>query len=249
MFSAGSLDLCDLWTDGDQNPIENEPVFSTVPVMIFNGEFDPITPPNWGELAAQTLPKSRVVTFPGVGHGASFSGSACARQITVAFFDQPAAQPDTSCIGDVTPIHWITDDLTDSLADMEAKLENSGLWELQDHDPGMLRNYEYWEQIDDVGSLEITDYTASWLPFQDEMDWLDETFGDWGKYSVQNHCQSGGLSLYELEVGWYLDYPVRYWLDRRDPDRLRLVELWIPDYSYTSIDKHSAALFPELPHC
>ena len=35
------------------------------------GEFDPVTPPAWGQRAAQTLEKAYYIEYPEIGHGAS----------------------------------------------------------------------------------------------------------------------------------------------------------------------------------
>jgi len=57
-----------LWPKGMPDPIENRPVTSNVPVLIASGELDPDTPPNYAEETARTLPRSRVVSFPGFSH-------------------------------------------------------------------------------------------------------------------------------------------------------------------------------------
>ena len=64
----------------------------------------PITPPYYGSEAAQTLPRSHFFEFPGFGHGALSAQSAetarprCAMQLVSAFFDDPLAEPDGSCV-------------------------------------------------------------------------------------------------------------------------------------------------------
>ncbi len=44
---------------------------SSIPTLILSGSFDAITPPGWGEIAAQTLPNSTVLVIPAVGHFAA----------------------------------------------------------------------------------------------------------------------------------------------------------------------------------
>jgi pimeloyl-ACP methyl ester carboxylesterase len=83
-----------------------EPVSSDVPVLILNGEFDPITPPAYGERAAETLPNSYDLTFPGYAHGAA-ADRGCADSLIAAFFDDPYVRPDTSCIADLPPLHFL----------------------------------------------------------------------------------------------------------------------------------------------
>lgn len=47
---------------------QQEPVTSAIPTLILSGEYDPVTPPASGMLAARTLSKSYYFSFPGVGH-------------------------------------------------------------------------------------------------------------------------------------------------------------------------------------
>jgi pimeloyl-ACP methyl ester carboxylesterase len=91
------LPLCAAWGAGQPDAIDNQPVSSAVPALVVSGEYDPITPPSYGELAAETLSNSTVLSFPGVGHGAVFS-SDCAMDIAKQFLADPAAKLDTACI-------------------------------------------------------------------------------------------------------------------------------------------------------
>ena len=88
--------ICQIWGAGEADPIENEPVISDIRTLILAGEFDPITPPAWGELVADSLSNSFYFEFPDVGHGVSRSGE-CALGITLGFFDDPTIEPDGSC--------------------------------------------------------------------------------------------------------------------------------------------------------
>ena len=89
--------ICGLWDAGGAAPQANEPVFSELPVLILNGEFDPITPPAWGEHAAESLPNARVFTFPGIGHGAS-TVDPCPAEMFTAFLRDPSGLLDSGCI-------------------------------------------------------------------------------------------------------------------------------------------------------
>ncbi len=60
-------------------------------------EYDPITPPANGDLAAKTLPNSSKFLFPGVGHGAMLFEN-CPTQIALQFWTAPQHKPDGSCI-------------------------------------------------------------------------------------------------------------------------------------------------------
>ncbi|MGD8627037.1 MAG: alpha/beta fold hydrolase, partial [Anaerolineae bacterium] len=51
-FAFWQFRLCEVWTIEPDDPVVNEPVSSDVPALIFAGQFDPITPSAWGQLAA-----------------------------------------------------------------------------------------------------------------------------------------------------------------------------------------------------
>ena len=249
MMNGSAPDSCTAWGMPTPDPIENEPVASKVPVLIFNGQFDPITPPSWGELAAQTLPNSRVITFPGVGHGASFSGSACAVQIAAAFFSNPDAPSDAACIGD-TPVQWVTLDLTDSLATVEAKIDATDHWYSTDQQSSLYWNTERWTGNDYLGTLVVTDYLPIAFPNIDHT-WFDHLFSTWGKYVLQEQCQRGSYSLYEFTVSAPDEtiYVIRYWVDRSSPDKIRDTILSIAQSYQYDLASNSLKLVPELPNC
>jgi pimeloyl-ACP methyl ester carboxylesterase len=72
-----------------------------VPTLVLEGSFDPIIPPSYGHLAAESLSKSTFVEFPGVGHTALLTGGNCALRVVQAFLRQPDQTPDTSCASGV----------------------------------------------------------------------------------------------------------------------------------------------------
>lgn len=90
-------ELCQEWAVPPLPASVDDPVVSDIPTLVFNGQFDPITPPAFGELAAQTLSRSQVVTFPTTAHGSALAGE-CPATILYAFLDDPTAPADTSCI-------------------------------------------------------------------------------------------------------------------------------------------------------
>ncbi|MDF1597109.1 MAG: alpha/beta hydrolase [Acidimicrobiia bacterium] len=101
------LEVCELWGVGAADPIENEPVESDIPTLVLAGEFDPITPPAWGRLAAETLSNATIFDFPGLGHGTSVSDP-CALSIARAFLDDPSVEPDGSCIQEMAGPDFVT---------------------------------------------------------------------------------------------------------------------------------------------
>lgn len=75
--------------------VESQPVTSDVPALIFAGELDPDTPPEWGRRLLDRMPRARLVELRGMSHGAG--QSPCAAAITRAFLDAPAAPLDADC--------------------------------------------------------------------------------------------------------------------------------------------------------
>jgi len=92
----GTFALCKGWNVPAAPASEDQAVKSDVPTLVLSGQFDPVTPPAWGKLAASTLSKSTYVALPAAGHGASLS-EACPRRLALAYFDSPTAALDTSC--------------------------------------------------------------------------------------------------------------------------------------------------------
>ena len=91
------FEVCPTWGAKEAAPIENLPVISGVPTLVLAGEFDPITPPEWGRLAAASLSNSYYFEFPGMGHGVSVAGD-CPVSVALSFLDDPTAEPDSGCI-------------------------------------------------------------------------------------------------------------------------------------------------------
>jgi pimeloyl-ACP methyl ester carboxylesterase len=89
-------DGCAVWNTLPPNYLEDEPVVSEVPVLLLAGEYDPITPPQWAELAAETLPNSFSYTLS-VGHGVLRS-SRCGLEIAREFLANPADEPGRGCL-------------------------------------------------------------------------------------------------------------------------------------------------------
>lgn len=87
---------CGFWKVDPLDALAKQPVASDVPTLILSGSFDPITPPDYAKLAASTLPNSYFVEFPIGGHGELTSG-ACQDSVVLAFLDNPAQKPDSSC--------------------------------------------------------------------------------------------------------------------------------------------------------
>lgn len=93
------FDLCDTWSF-DAATVLGGAVASDVPTLVLAGDFDPITPPRWGKLAAEALVNSYFFTFPGVGH-AVIDGGECPVSVVMQFIATPDTAPDASCRADM----------------------------------------------------------------------------------------------------------------------------------------------------
>jgi hypothetical protein len=101
-----SFALCAGWDSGEAGPSENQPVTSEIPTLIMGGQFDPVTPPDWGRRAAETLPNSFFFEYPGEGHGTS-PGTGCAAEMMTAFLNDPTTAPDDACMQEMGPPQFI----------------------------------------------------------------------------------------------------------------------------------------------
>lgn len=77
-------------------PHENEPVTSSVPVLLLAGEFDPVTPPAWLPEAAQNMKNNQQVVISGAAHGSGLS-SQCGYQTVMGFLTDPTKKVNTAC--------------------------------------------------------------------------------------------------------------------------------------------------------
>jgi pimeloyl-ACP methyl ester carboxylesterase len=89
--------VCDNWQSGIADPIDNTPVVSDIPTLVFAGRYDPITPPSWGMLAAETLTNSYFYEFPANGHGV-MRDNTCGLDIGLQFINDPLTPPDATCL-------------------------------------------------------------------------------------------------------------------------------------------------------
>jgi pimeloyl-ACP methyl ester carboxylesterase len=70
---------------------------SNIPTLILSGSFDAITPPGWGQIAAQTLPNSTVLVIPAVGHFASHESPRAQCAIASFLTDPKTSRRRTDC--------------------------------------------------------------------------------------------------------------------------------------------------------
>jgi pimeloyl-ACP methyl ester carboxylesterase len=96
---AETLASCDIWDTGGSPPVEDAPVTSEVPVLVFAGLFDPRTPPTWGRVVADAIPGATLVELGHLGHD-TIDADPCARGIFEDFLRDPSAALDLACADD-----------------------------------------------------------------------------------------------------------------------------------------------------
>jgi pimeloyl-ACP methyl ester carboxylesterase len=97
-LSLSWFSVCQFWRVKPVPAVQKEPVRSSIPTLILQGEYDPATPPANGMLAAQTLSRSYFFLLPGVGHLIHSPSSTCPDTIPEAFWNHPTEKPDATCI-------------------------------------------------------------------------------------------------------------------------------------------------------
>lgn len=94
---ATMFDICAQWPTRPPDPRDHQPVTSDVPTLVMESANDPVTPPAFGQEAAQTLTHSLYIETPGIGHSVLGNGGDCGVRIALAFLAQPDTMPDASC--------------------------------------------------------------------------------------------------------------------------------------------------------
>jgi pimeloyl-ACP methyl ester carboxylesterase len=85
---------------GPRDAAEYAPVETDLPALIIEGDMDPITPPPLAKAILPGFSNGTYVEFPYAGHGPSRSVE-CAGDMLNAFFDNPTADPDLSCVDEM----------------------------------------------------------------------------------------------------------------------------------------------------
>lgn len=91
--------VCDIWPKAELPENYADPAEVHIPVLLFSGTMDPVTPPRWGEEAARHLPDSLHVVVPGA-HGVYGS---CTDSIMLEFLTKGSIEGiDTTCVQTMT---------------------------------------------------------------------------------------------------------------------------------------------------
>ncbi|MBB3227917.1 pimeloyl-ACP methyl ester carboxylesterase [Luteibacter sp. Sphag1AF] len=94
---------CSVWPHGKRPADFHEPLRSDVPTLLMSGEYDPVTPPHYGEQVAKGLSNSRHVVLKGQGHNVITRG--CMPRLVQNFLDKTDPKAlDTTCLDRMGPV-------------------------------------------------------------------------------------------------------------------------------------------------
>jgi len=96
VIEYGFFKICENWPVEEADLSLRQPVVSDIPTLILEGEFDPVTPPDYGRMVAEHLSNSYFFEFPSIGHSVAVSDE-CARSVAAAFIADTTTEPDASC--------------------------------------------------------------------------------------------------------------------------------------------------------
>ena len=96
-FIDGMRAQCAQWPKGERPADFRAPLAGDVPVLAMSGEFDPVTPPRYGEEVVKPLPNGRHLLVLGQGHGVLTAG--CMPKLVAQFLDTADAKGlDAACL-------------------------------------------------------------------------------------------------------------------------------------------------------
>ncbi len=93
---------CAIWPHGAAPADFHQPLRSAIPTLILEGQFDPVTPPRYGEQVLRGLGDARLLIAPGQGH--NVIGAGCMPRLVRRFIEH--LQPrklDAQCLSALKP--------------------------------------------------------------------------------------------------------------------------------------------------
>jgi pimeloyl-ACP methyl ester carboxylesterase len=100
-FVESVMAQCAVWPRGARPPDFHEPVRSDRPVLLLSGEFDPVTPPAYGEQVLAGFPNGRHLVARGRGHNVMVAG--CMPRLMARFIETADARGlEARCLDQLT---------------------------------------------------------------------------------------------------------------------------------------------------
>lgn len=94
---------CEAWPRGERAKDFREPLATAVPALVISGEFDPVTPPRYGDAVVEHLANGRHLVLPGQGHNVLPAG--CMPSLAAQFIESAdAGALDASCLERLQPV-------------------------------------------------------------------------------------------------------------------------------------------------
>lgn len=88
--------ICSVWPTGPIDPDFKQPLDTRAPVLLLSGSADPVTPPEYADMAAVALKRAWLLTMPDQGHGQLSVG--CTPRLIERFVSNAGLDDvDTSC--------------------------------------------------------------------------------------------------------------------------------------------------------
>jgi pimeloyl-ACP methyl ester carboxylesterase len=89
--------ICKVWPKGGMPADFHKPLSTAVPALVLEGEFDPVTPPRYGEEVARALKNGRLLVLRGQGH--NVIGAGCMPKLFAQFLqDADPKTLDAKCL-------------------------------------------------------------------------------------------------------------------------------------------------------
>lgn len=96
-------EVCRIWPRGARPEALRAPLRTDVPLLVIGGEFDPVTPPRYGEQILAGASRGRLLVAQGQGH--SVLGRGCMPRLVGSFVETlDPAGVDARCLDDLGPI-------------------------------------------------------------------------------------------------------------------------------------------------
>lgn len=100
-FTSMMKSRCEYWQSDVVDVSFKEPVVSDIPTLLLSGEYDPVTPPEFAEMAMETLSNAQHLVAKGQGHIVGSRG--CMPKLLAAFIKNPETELDTACMDNFQP--------------------------------------------------------------------------------------------------------------------------------------------------
>ncbi len=102
VFQLQTAAQCSVWPRGALPADFHTPLKSALPVLILEGQYDPVTPPRYGEEVLKTLSDGRLLIARGQGH--NVAGAGCMPRLVARFVkDLRPGTLDARCLDALGP--------------------------------------------------------------------------------------------------------------------------------------------------